>query len=323
MIRRSMNNVYIMKVLLEKTNQDNPLTSQGIIDELKKYGMKLERKTIYEAIDNLITFGIDIKQSKVKPKGFYVAANDFDTPELKLLIDAVQSSKFITEKKSIELIDKIKKQTDIYTAEKLQRNVHISSRVKSNNEHIYYTIDKIHQAIAENKRISYQYCEYNLNKNLVTKKAGRYYEYNPVALIWDDEYYYLVVYDDKHDNYIHFRTDKMKNAKILDIHRVLPSEDFNAANYAKQIFSMFGGETSEVTLRVDNSFIGVIIDKFGKDIAIVKNDKTFDVTVNVAVSNSFFGWLFQLGPKVKIISPTSVIEKYADTLTETTAQYNN
>lgn len=321
MNKHSMHILYIMKILLEKTNQDTPLTSKGIIDELSHYGINIERKAIYNTVDNLIAFGIDIKQSKVKPKGYYVASRDFDIPELKLLIDAVQSSKFITEKKSIELINKIKQLTDKNSADKLQRNVQISNRVKSINEHIYYNIDKIHLALSQKKKISYQYCEYSLNKELITRKDGKYYVYNPISLIWDDEYYYLIVYDDRHDSFLHFRTDKMRNVEILDDSIVIPETPFIAADYAKQVFSMFGGEPHEVTLRVSNSLIGVFIDKFGKDIIITKNKETFDVTVNVAVSSSFFGWLFQLGNKAKIIKPVSVIDKYLEQIQITKDNY--
>ena len=185
-----------MAILLDNTNGDFPMTSTQIIDKLRKYDVSAERKSIYDAIEDLKQFGIDIKQSKVKPRGFYVASREFDIPELKLLVDAVQSSKFITEKKSYELINKIKALTDNHSAVALQREVYITNRVKSSNEKIYYNIDKIHQAIAEHRKISFQYCEYSLKKRLVTRKDGKEYMYSPYALIWEDEYYYLVVYDD-------------------------------------------------------------------------------------------------------------------------------
>lgn len=321
MPKRSMNNLYIMKVLLDKTNQDFPLTSKGIIDELSFYGITIERKAVYEAVENLKHFDIDIKQSKVKPKGFYIAAREFDIPELKLLLDAVQSSKFMTKKKSIELIDKIKRLTDIHSAEKLQREIHISNRVKSDNEKIYYNIEKIHQAIGEKREIAFQYCSYSMSKRLVTRKGGKYYTYSPIALIWNDEYYYLVVYDDKHNDCIHFRVDKMKNIEVLSEEAARPDNSLDIGLYAKQIFSMFGGEVENVTLRADNSLIGVFIDKFGKDISIIKNENTFDVTVKAAVSTSFFGWLFQLSDKVKIIEPACVLEKYLEQIEKTKEVY--
>lgn len=322
MPKRSMNNLYIRKVLLDKTNQDFPLTSKGIIDELSFYGITIERKAVYEAVENLKHFSIDIKQSKVKPKGFYIAAREFDIPELKLLLDAVQSSKFITKKKSIELMDKIKQLTDIHSAKKLQREIHISNRVKSDNEKIYYNIDKIHQAIGEKKKITFQYCSYSMSKRLVTRKGGKYYTYSPIALIWDDEYYYLVVYDDSHKDSINFRVDKMKSIEILDEKAAKSHNSLDIGLYANQIFSMFGGEVENVTLRADNSLIGVFIDKFGKGISIIKNENTFDVTVKAAVSTSFFGWLFQLSDKVKIIEPACVFEKYLEQIEKTKEVYN-
>lgn len=183
MVSQKQKLLIIMSILLDKTNQDYPMTSSLIIEELKKYGVSAERKSIYEAVDNLCQFGLDIKQSKVKPKGFYVSSREFDIPELKLLVDAVQSSKFITHKKSVELINKIKTLTDKHSAAALQREVHIANRVKSTNEKIYYSIDKIHQAIAEQRKISFQYCEYSLWKTLVARKDGKEYVYSPYSLI--------------------------------------------------------------------------------------------------------------------------------------------
>lgn len=315
MAKRSMHNLYIMKILLDKTNQDYPLTSKGIIDELSCYGITIERKTVYQVIDTLKTFGVDIKQSKAHPRGYYVASREFEIPEIKLLLDAVQSSKFITSKKSMELIEKIKQLTDKYSAQKLQREIHIANRVKAENETIYYNIDKIHLAIADKKKISFQYSQYALNKELVLRKNGKRYKYSPIALIWDDEYYYLVVYDSERDYYVHFRTDKMKNIEILEEAAIKSKNSMNIGKYAKQVFSMFGGDIENVTLRVDNALIGVIIDKFGKEITIRRDEDSFNVTVQVAVSSSFYGWLFQFSNKVKILSPEHVAEKYREQLT--------
>jgi len=313
--------LYIMRILLDYTNQDYPMTSTQIIDELKKFGISAERKSVYEVIDNLSFFGLDIKQSKVKPKGFYVASREFDIPELKLLVDAVQSSKFITEKKSIELISKIKTLTDNHSAAALQREVYIANRVKSSNEKIYYNIDKIHQAIAEHRKISFQYCEYSLKKRLVTRKDGKEYVYSPYALIWEDEYYYLVVYDDRHDSYVHFRTDKMKNITIMNEGAVYPDSPLDIGSYAKHVFSMFGGDIVPVTIEAVHSLVGVFIDKFGKDIVIIQNENTFHTTINVVVSSAFLSWLYQFGKDVQVINPPDVVEKIRNQITELNLLY--
>ena len=306
---QAINPLYIMKILLEKTNQINPMTSRGIIAELNKYDICLDRKTVYNSIENLNLFGLDIKQSKVKPKGFYVASREFDIPELKILVDAVQSSKFISEKKSIELINKIKTLTDNHSAAALQREVYITNRVKSGNEKIYYNIDKLHRAISEKSKISFQYSEYSLSKRLVARKDGKEYVYYPYALIWEDEYYYLVVYDERHESYVHFRTDKMKNINVLDEKAVAPKNPLDIALYAKQIFSMFGGDVMPVRIEADNHLVGVFIDKFGRDIIISPNSDKFQTVVKVAISNAFISWLFQFGNHVQVIEPLDVVEK--------------
>ena len=321
MIRQNIKQLYIMKFLLDYTDQEHPMTSTQIINELKQYDIQAERKSIYEAIENLGLFGLDIKLSKVKPKGFYIASREFDIPELKLLVDAVQSSKFITEKKSVELINKIKTLTDVYSAAALQREVYISNRVKSDNERIYYSIDTIHRAISEKCKISFQYCEYSLNKRLAIRKNGKEYVYSPYALIWEDEYYYLVVYDERHESYVHFRTDKMKNITVLDEKAATPKIPLDIALYAKQVFSMFGGNVVSVTIDVSNYLLGVFIDKFGKDIIIRQNKDSFQTTVKVAVSNAFLAWIFQFGNDVKVIEPPSVIEKIKAHIQELSDNY--
>lgn len=315
--------LYVAKILMNRTNENNPLTANELIDELKEYGVTMERKTIYAAVDTLISFGYDIQNSKAEPKGYYIASRDFELAEIKLLVDAVQSSKVITQKKSIELINKIKGLTDIFSARKLQRQVVISGRAKMANELVYYSIDAIHDAIANSKKISFQYCEYDINKRFVARKEGKEYIYTPSLLIWDDQRYYLVAYDDKHDSYTHFRADKMINVKVLEADGARHKKNLDVPRYTKAVFSMFHGEFEDVVIAADNKLVGAFLDKFGMDIMLRKHSKTeFSVKVQVAVSNTFFAWLFQYGSMASIISPQNIVEKYKNHIKTTLDIYN-
>ena len=210
-----------MKILLEKTDEEHTLTVPEMISELAKLGISAERRSIYDDIEYLKLFGIDICTKKSKTTDYFVASRDFELPELKLLVDSVQSSKFITRKKSLELISKIEKLTSEANAKKLQRQVFVTNRVKTLNERIYYNVDKIHDAIAENKQITFKYFYRDVDKKQVYRKNGELYKESPVALTWDDENYYLITYKEKYDSYVHYRVDKMENIELSEEDRVL------------------------------------------------------------------------------------------------------
>lgn len=321
-MKQNEKTLYILKILLENTNEDNPLTANQLIERLGEYGAKVERKTIYSAVEALISFGYDIQNSKAEPKGYYIATRDFELAEIKLLVDAVQSSKVITQKKSIELINKIKKLTDKNSAQRLQRQVVVSGRAKMANERVYYSIDAIHEAIAMGRKISFNYCEYDLNKNLVPRKDNKVYTYTPSLLTWDDERYYLVAYDARHDSYTHFRADKMINVQVLSDPSDKPQKQLDVARYTMSVFSMFHGEFEDVVIAADNKLVGVFLDKFGMDIMIRKHSDTeFAVKVQVAISSTFFAWLFQYGDMAKIVSPQKVADKYIKHIKNTLKTY--
>ncbi len=310
--------LHIARILMENTNEDNPMTANMLIEKLSDLGIPIERKSIYSAVDTLLSFGYDIQKSRMEPKGYYISTRDFELPEIKLLVDAVQSSKFITSRKSIELINKIKKLTDKNSAKKLQRQVIVSGRVKMANERVYYSIDAIHEAIADAKKISFKYCEYDINKELIPRKGGKVYKYTPVILIWDDERYYLINYDEKHNSYTHFRADKMIDVVVLEERAAVPKRKLDAARYSKSVFSMFNGEFEDVEIAADNRLVGAFLDKFGMDITIRKySPGEFSVKCQVAVSNTFFAWLFQYGNMARIISPQKVVEEYKNHIKDT------
>jgi len=233
-----------------------------------------------------------------------VTGRDFELPELKLLVDAVQSSKFITEKKSTALIRKLQTLVSRYDAGKLQRQVYIQNRVKNMNESIYYNVDALHEAIAEGRKISFQYFDYNINKERVFRRDGARYTVSPVALCWSDEHYYLISHSDDRAGLSHYRVDRMRGVKKLRERREAAEAGFNLAEYSKKVFGMFGGEEADVRLRVHNSLTGAVIDRFGRDVVMsADGGEHFTVKVRVAFSPVFYGWLFQFGGLVEVISP--------------------
>ncbi len=313
--------LYLQKIMLEKTDENHGLTINEIKDELESYGIKAERKSLYDDIEILQSFGLDICTVRTNTVKYYIGNRDFQIPELKLLVDAIQSSKFITRKKSLELIEKLGHLVSENDGSQLRREVYVTNRVKTVNEHIYYNVDKIHNAISENKKISFQYFKWELdttNGNKIVKTArknGEAYRVSPWALCWDDENYYLIAYDSEAEIIKHYRVDKMERIRLLKDERDGSElyNDFNPARYAKSVFSMFGGEECEVKLLVDNNFIGVIVDRFGSDLFIVKHDEhSFTVNVNVMLSPQFYAWVFGLGGGVRILAPERAILEFKD-----------
>lgn len=302
--------MYLAKILLEKTDEEHTITVPELIEELSKLGISAERKSVYDDLEYLRLFGLDICSNKTRTTNYYVASREFELPELKLLVDSVQSSKFITHKKSMELISKIEKLTSFENAKKLQRQVFIANRVKTFNEQIYYNVDKIHDAIAANKQITFKYFNLDVDKKKVYRKDGGLYIESPVSLTWDDENYYLITYKEKYDNYTHYRVDKMESIELTENDRVLTDKPFDLSSYSKTMFQMFGGEETDVSIEFDNSLVGVVFDRFGTEIPIVKKDENhFICSVKVAVSPHFLSWIMSFGKKAKIISPDYVFDE--------------
>ncbi|MDR0812931.1 MAG: WYL domain-containing protein [Oscillospiraceae bacterium] len=302
--------LYLMKILLSETDEFHPLTIGEIISQLAEYNIQVERKTVYDDIEALRLFGLDIKLEKSKSYYYFVANRDFELPELKLLVDAVQSSKFITAKKSAELIKKLEGFCSRFDAVKLQRQVFVQNRVKAMNESIYYNVDAIHEAIASGKKISFKYFDYTVKKEKVFRKSGNRYTVSPLALSLNDENYYLISKSAYYVGLTHYRVDKMNSISVLDEPRELTAAPFNTADYAKKVFGMYGGEETDLKLRFENQLAGVVIDRFGKDVSLRSYDENhFEVNLTVAVSPVFIGWLLQFGDMVTVLSPESLIEE--------------
>jgi len=299
--------LYLMRILLSETDESHQLTLNQLITKLAECGVSAERKTVYDDMEALRFFGLDIVKERSKSYGYYVAGRDFELPELKLLADAVQSSKFITEKKSTELIRKLEGLASVHDAGKLQRQVFIQNRVKNMNESIYYSVDALHEAITEGKKISFRYFDYNIGKKRVFRRDGAAYIVSPIALSWSEENYYLIAHTDEREGFTHFRVDRMSDVKKLEEKRKAGVGGLNLANYSKKVFGMFGGEESEVRLRMNNRLATAVIDRFGKDmILITDGENHFTVSLRVVISPIFYGWLFQFGELCEVLSPQSL-----------------
>lgn len=317
--------IYLMKILLERTDEEHGMTTADIIAALAAQGISAERKSIYDDIEALRLFGIDIiKNQNGRGTDYRVVSRDFEMPELKLLVDAVQSSKFITRKKSDELIKKIEGFASIHEARQLHRQVYVANRIKTMNESIYLTVDKIHSAITLNKKITFQYFEWSPKKEKILRHGGALYSVSPWALTWDDENYYLIAYETSSGKIKHYRVDKMLKISVTDDEREGKDlfDGFDMALYSKKTFGMFGGKEETVRLRCKNRMANIIIDRFGAESIISCVDSEhFEITVKVAISPVFFSWLMNFGSDIKIISPQSVIEDFKNLAREALEQY--
>lgn len=315
-----------MKIMLEKTDEYHGLTMQQILQELALYDIKAERKSIYMDFEDMSRLGVEVVCDRQgRDHLYHVTGRQFELPELKLLIDAVQSSKFITEKKSRQLIDKVKSLASENEANELSRQVYVHGRIKTMNESIYYNVDDIHNAINNDQKIRFKYYKWSINKRLVARHGGDYFYVSPWALTWDDENYYMIAFDDLSREIKHYRVDKMDKIDILDEKREGRTlfRNFDMAAYAKMNFGMFGGEIKKVTIEFPDEMCGVFIDRFGKDISFRKAGSGRSlVAVNVAISNQFFGWILSLGPDVKIVKPDDVVTQIGKAARRFAANYS-
>lgn len=319
--------LYLAKIFKEKTDEEHGITLQEIMDELARYDISATRKTLYSDIELLRDFGMDIGGEQRNNNYYYnLLSSEFELAELKLLVDAVQSSKFITAKKSNELIKKLEGLVSIYQGKQMQRQVVVSDRIKAMNESIYYNVDKLHEAINNNSMVDFTYSEWNLKKELVPRVNGVKKNISPWALLWDDENYYLVAYDDDVKEIRHYRVDKMSKISVTGSDR-LGKEHFakvNTAQYVKRVFGMFNGAVENVTIELENRLVGVILDRFGKDVMIIPQGKEhFRVHIDVVISNMFLSWIIGLGSGARIVGPEHVVDRMKQEIKRLQEQYNN
>lgn len=302
--------IYIMEYLLRNTDEAHPVSAAQIKAYLADCGISAERKSIYDDIEALRAYGVDIIQAgSGRSGGYYVAGREFELPELKLLVDSVQSSKFITHKKTLTLIQKLERLASVYEAQQLNRQVFVKNRIKAMNESIYYNVDEIHSGIARNRKIRFHYFEYTVQKERHYRKNGAFYMISPFALTWDDENYYMVGFDSEAQLMKHFRVDKMVDIEVADEERD-GSGAYNAmdmAVYARKVFGMFSGDEVSVQMRFDRRLVGAVLDRLGREAVLVPDGEDFfTVRADVAVSPQFFAWLCGFGTMAQILGPADV-----------------
>ena len=317
--------LYLLRILSEETDEEHSLTMPEILEKLGAYDIAADRKTIYADLQELENAGYDILGEREGNSYQYsLASRDFELPELKLLVDSVQASRFITEKKSRELIKKLGTLTSRHNAGKLKRELMYSGRVKTMNESIYYTVDKLHAAMNEGSMVRFQYYNWNVKKEQELRHDGAYYEVSPWALLWDDENYYLVAYDAKDQKLKHFRVDKMLRLLVTDKKREGEKafKEAGVESYSTRMFGMFSGKDERVTLEAENRFAGILIDRFGKDIMMIPIDADhFRATVSVSLSEQFLSWVFSLGEGIKITGPESAVKAAREMLARLNKMY--
>lgn len=308
----------LLNFLYQQTDEEHQITSDNLIAYLSDQGVPANKKTLKNDLDLMVDAGLDIVTVASKPNRYFWGARTFEMPELKLLIDAVSSSRFITQKKSRELGRKLSELASVNQKKELRRHVYATNRIKSKNEFIYYTVDIINEAINKNRQISFQYTEYDGDKNKILRNNGEVYELSPYALFWNEDFYYVVGWSNKHGNVSVFRVDRLHKPAITDAKAIKQPDNFDLNDYSKQIFEMYDGEEVKVRLECRNDLMKYIIDRFGEDVETKRSGKDYFIaTVEVALSPTFYGWVFQFGGKMRILSPkkaVSEIMEMADTL---------
>ena len=313
---------YILDYLQRNSHENKPIRTAELLHMLDRdHNISCDRKTVYSDIAALQEYGVDIVSLPGKNGGYYIASRNFELPELKLLIDAVQSSRYLTEKKSRELIEKLCQLCNEYDAKLMRRNVLVSGRVKSMNESIYYNVDAIQDAIARDKQIRFRYFDWDLGG----KRRYREKEYlaSPYGLCQDNENCYLLGFSDRH-GITSYRLDRMSEIQVTEDKRLACPELTGTAlnEHANRLFQMFAGDTTDVKLRFHRDLINVVIDRFGKDTMLIPDGEDhFNFTVRVAVSPMFLSWVIGFGNKAQVLYPASVVEKCKQLCQEALSQY--
>lgn len=299
------------KILLSETDENHALTVKELISKLDSYGIKVERKTVYDDINTLQESGLDILCERIgHANAYYIGSRTFQDEELYVLADAVSSSVFLTKKKSDELIKKLQTLTSKYKARGLRRNVYVANRIKAFNEHIYYNINTIHEAVFSNYQIEFKYFEYSLDKKAQFRHGGEVYSVSPYQLIWENDKYYLICFCNKHQKLCRYRVDRMSEVRICeDKRRSLTVDENEIVKSLKAAYDMYGGEPERVELEFDNSLINVVIDRFGSKVIINKvNENRFRIKADVEISPTFWGWLFTFGTNAKVVGPKKIVD---------------
>lgn len=313
----------LAKLLLERSDEDHMVSREEMQEELARWGVSAERKSIYDDMEQLRELGLDVQSRRGRGGGWYIGERDFQLAELKLLVDAVQSSRFLTKRKSDALIRKLEGLTSVHQARQLQRQVYVDRRVKTMNESIFYNVDRLQGAIAANKVVTFRYFEYNARRERVFRREGERYRLTPYGLIWDSENYYLAGWDEHRKEVRHYRVDKMADIVVSQA-KGHPQGDWTAEGYARRHFGMFSGAPCRLKLRCEDRLAGVFIDRFGLEVPLIPDGEGyFTVTAELVVSPPLWGWLFGLGPGVEVLSPRWAVEEFAGRLEQAAALYRS
>ncbi|HAQ51379.1 MAG TPA: WYL domain-containing protein [Lachnospiraceae bacterium] len=306
--------LYVMNILLNETDENHPLNANEIIDRLNEMGVDAERKSIYSDISTLLEYGLNIEKSEEYKGGYYIADKSFELAELKLLVDAISSSRFISEKKAKDLVDRIAGLGNVYDARELSRQVVVPNRNQGRGEKTFYAIDTIYRCIDENHKMSFKYFKWNAKKEKEFKYDGERITVSPACLMWFDENYYLVAYSDKREDIRYYRVDKMESVEEIDELRegIADIDRKRIAQIARNSFGMYQGETRTVNIVCDSSIVGVFIDRFGYDIDITEKGNKARVRIELEVSPQFYGWISGLGDKAYIEGPKDIRDEYKD-----------
>lgn len=317
--------LYILQILKEQSDEENPITMHRILESLGALEIPSERKSVYRDIELLKDCGYQIEFKKTGlGGGYYLKNREFELAELKLLVDAVQASRFITVGKSRELIGKLEKFAGKEGARQLKRQVYVSNRIKTDNESIYHNVDSIHRAMQEGVQITFAYLEWDILGKLRPRKGGKIYQASPWGLLWNDENYYMVAYDKEAEKIKHYRVDKMGSIGLTEVLREGKElmKDFDPASYSNKTFGMYGGREETVSLVFENYLVGVVMDRFGRETSLRKTDEEhFSIRIKVAVSGQFFGWLTGLGDGARLSGPKEVVAEYKEYLQKIEKQY--
>lgn len=307
--------LYILKYLWENTDEEHYVTTTDIVKHLKDIGVPCDRKTIPGDIAKLCEIGVDIEEERSRENRYSLNNHIFTLPETKLLIDAVESSKSITPKKSLELANKLSSMSSKHQSSGLKRNIYINERVKPCNEQVFYLVDNINTAINDGKRISFKYFHYNENREQVPNNDGNRYHLSPYHLMWSDDHYYVIGFSEKHNKITTFRVDRMKEISVLATNVQPAPEDFNLPDFARQVFDMYDGEKVQVTLVCKNDLMNYIVDRFGDEVETLRLDcGHFKVIAEVSVSPTFLAWVFQFNGDIRIVAPAKVVSRYKEML---------
>lgn len=319
----------IYRLLKQHTDENHPMNAVEIAQRLRAMGLEVERRSIYRSIEELEQFGMDIIHEDQKNQGFYLGAREFELPEIKLLMDAVQAARFITPGKSRKLVQKIAGFASAAQREALMESVFLEDRAKCLNEQVYYHIDAITSAIREGRKIGFHYCEYNQRKHLVSRRGGEEYKASPYALTWSQDAYYLISRIGGHPEFTHFRVDRMKDVRVLEEPLLgyadfYNDEKFNIGDYCKRAFSMFSGPLTEVTIRFADHLATPVLDKLGTDVRIVPDEQHpgyFLMKTELVVSAGLTAWLAHFGGDAEVIAPQSARDKMREALRAALSNY--